>query len=388
MNERPVKLVGAGAYLPGEPVKFHDIEKVLGELNDVDADFKKWYKRTRNLMYQILGMENYYYAIDRETGQCNETCAGMAAKAARQAIDMAGIDPQEIDLIVYGGSSNDRFICPPTSAFVQEELGIDYCAEMSIHSNCTATYKALQVASDLIANGRYKTALVCSSNYVSSALKASFYNQKKLEKNQAILRWFLCDGAGAVILRADENKTPGMYLADSYVESVGAKFPPHMYCRNGVSSLGYLEDYAEGLHHITQDYRDVSQLGPKLFQEGFLKFCDQLKAKVGEDEYKRRVLDATYFLVNVPTKHLIDLTADELKVKFRELRDAKFDMYYSTTEKRGYTGPAAILITLDKMLRHESFKHNETIISFVTESSKWMNAGFVLEYWNPALAQS
>jgi 3-oxoacyl-[acyl-carrier-protein] synthase III len=380
MNERPVRVAGTGAYLPGEPVKFHDIESVLGELTEVTPDFQKWYKRTRNLMYQILGMENYYYAIDRETGACNDTCAGMSARAARDAIAMAGIEANDIDLIIYGGSSNDRFICPPTSAFIQQELGIDYCAEMSIHSNCTATYKALQVASDLIANGRYKTALVCSSNLVSSALKASYYNQAKIEKNQAILRWFLCDGAGAVVLKADEDGTPGMYFRDSYVESVGSKYPPHMYNSAGCSTLGALQDYEAGNHHVTQDYRDVSQLGPKLFIEGFLKFCDQIKHRLGEEEYKKRVLDATYFLVNVPTRHLIDLTADELKVKFRELREAKFDMYYSTTEKRGYTGPAAILLTLDKLLNTESFRDRETIVSFVTESSKWMNAGFVLEY--------
>lgn len=380
MNERPVKVVGAGAYLPGEPIKFHDIEKVLGELTDTSDDFKKWYKRTRNLMYQILGMENYYYAIDPKTGDTNETCAGMSAKAARLALEMAQVEPNEVDLLIYGGSSNDRFICPPTSAFIQQELGIEYCAEMSIHSNCTATYKALQVASDLIANGRYKTALVCSSNLVSSALKASFYNQAKLEKNSAILRWFLCDGAGAIVLKADESGSPGMYFMDSYVESVGAKYPPHMYNQMGCSSLGPRQDYEVGNHHVVQDYRDVSQLGPKLFIEGFLKFCDQLRNRLGDEEYRRRVHDATYFLVNVPTKHLIDLTADELKVKFKELRDAKFDMYYSTTEKRGYTGPAAILLTLDKILRTETFRDRETLISFVTESSKWMNAGFVMEY--------
>ena len=203
MNERPVRLAGSGGFLPGEAVPFHDIEQVLGELEDVSPDFKKWYKRTRNLMYQILGMERYYYAIDRETGKCNDTCAGMADKDAKQAIKAAGLEPNDIDLLIYGSSSMDRFICPPTSAFVQQELGIEYCAEMSIHSNCTSSYKALQVAHDLIANGRYKNSLVCSSNLVSSALKASFYNQDKLGKNQAILRWFLSDGAGAVVLKAE-----------------------------------------------------------------------------------------------------------------------------------------------------------------------------------------
>ncbi len=380
MNERPVKIVGSGIYLPGEPVRFHDIESVLGELDEVSPEFKKWYKRTRNLMYQILGMENYYYAIDRATGRANDTAAGMAAKAARPALEMAGIEPGDVDLLVYGSSSLDRFICPPTSAFVQQELGIDYCAEMTIHSNCTSSYKALQVAHDLVANGRYDVALVCSSNLVSSALKASFFNQAVIEKNQAILRWFLSDGAGAIVVKADETGSPGLYFVDTYVESVGTRYPPHMYNMSGCASEGPIHDHEHGLHHITQDYRDVSQLGPKMFIEGFLKFCDLFKQRFGEEEYVRRILNASYFLVNVPTRHLIDLVADELIVKFSELREASFDLYYSTTEKRGYTGPAAILMTLDKLLRTETLKNHETIVSFVTESSKWMNAGFMLEW--------
>lgn len=382
MNERPVRLAGTGSHLPGEPVKYHDIETVLGELDpeQVGPDFMKWYKRTRNLMYQILGMENYFYAIDRETGLCSDTCAGMSAKAARQAIEMAGIQPNDIDLLIYGGSSNDRFICPPTSAFIQEELGIDYCAEMSIHSNCTATYKALQVAADLVANGRYNTALVCSSNLVSSALKASYFNQKKLQRNQCILRWFLSDGAGAVVLKADDGKTPGLYWKDSYVESVGSKLTPHMYNSAGCSTLGALQDYEMGNHHVTQDYREVSQLGPRLFIDGFQKFCDQMANRFGKEEFERVAKDVAYFLVNVPTRHLIDLTADELMHRFRELREGRFDLYYSTTEKRGYTGPAAIMLTLDRLLRNEKLTDGQGIVSFVTESSKWMNAGFLMEY--------
>jgi 3-oxoacyl-[acyl-carrier-protein] synthase III len=181
-------------------------------------------------------------------------------------------------------------------------------------------------------------------------------------------------------MRAEDEAKPGLYFLDTYVESVGTRYPPHMYNMSGCSTEGPLNDWENGLHHIVQDYRDVSQLGPKIFLEGFLRFCDLFKQRFGEEEYTRRILNASYFLVNVPTRHLIDLVADELIIKFRELREASFDLYYSTTEKRGYTGPAAILLTLDKLLRTEKLKNHETIVSFVTESSKWMNAGFMLEW--------
>lgn len=380
MNERLVRIAGTGAYLPGEPVKFHDIEKVLGEIEDVGDDFKKWYKRTRNVMYQILGMENYFYAVDRETGACNETCAGMAAKASRQALEMAGLEPNDVELLIYGSSSMDRFVCPPTSVFVQQELGIEECAEMSIHSNCTATYKAMQVAHDLIRVGRYKNALICSTNLVSSALKASFFNQAKIQKNNAILRWFLSDGGGAMVLKAEEEPVPGLYFYDTYLESVGCHYPPHMYNQMGSSSNGPLKDYELGLHHIVQDFREVSQLGPKLSIKAFGKFLDQLKVRMGEEEFRRRMRATTHVLANVPTKHMIDLAIDEIMPMVAGLHDApSIDLYYSTTDKMGYTGPVAILLTLDRLARKEKLADGATILSFVTESSKWMNAGFMLE---------
>ncbi len=383
MYDRPVRIAGTGSYLPGDPVKFHDIEKVLGELDEVTPDFKKWYKRTAKVMYQILGMENYHYAIDRETGECSETCAGMSAKAARQALEMANLDPKDVELLIYGSSSMDRFICPPTSVFVQEELQIPYCAEISIHSNCTATYKAMQVAHDLIRLGRYKNALIVSSNLVSQALKASYYNQKKIERNHAVLRWFLSDGAGAMVLKAEDEQIPGMYFLDTYLESVGYNYPPHMYNRAGSSSLGPLKDYENGYHHIVQDFREVSQLGPKLSIKAFAKFLDILKEQWGEEEFARRIKSTTHVLANVPTKHIIDLAFDEMMPLAKKLiDDPGFDLYYSTTDQMGYTGPVAILLTLDRLLRQDTdqLKDGGLVLSFVTESSKWMNAGFVLEW--------
>ena len=103
--------------------------------------------RMRPIMKEMLGIENSHYALDPETREFTETNISMAVKSSNKALEMAGMDASEIDLIVYAGIFYD-YMCPPSSVLVQEELGIPYCAEMSIHSNCTSIYKALQVASD------------------------------------------------------------------------------------------------------------------------------------------------------------------------------------------------------------------------------------------------
>lgn len=385
--QRDVKLIGTGSYLPGEAIPFDEIEGVLGKFEDMPKDFNRWYKRTRRLMSQLLGMENYYYALDPNTRQQTETCASLSAKAAEKALEMAQVDAQDVDLLIYASSSLDRFICPPTSALVQESLGIKHCAEYTIHSNCTATYKALEMAADLLACGRYKTALIVSANLVSNALKVEYFNKEKLDRNSAMLRFFLCDGAGAMVLQAvdpQEAPKPGFCFVDTFLESVGADMPSHMYNQAGASTLGPLEDYKAGFHHIIQDFSSVSTIGPRIFAEGFNRMVDQIRGKKGEDHFKTRAQDVSHFLVNVPSRHLIDLVADDLSAQFAAHLGGTvpFDLYYSTTEKLGYTGPAAIALTLDRLMRTEDLNDGQMVVSFVTESSKWINAGFMLEYFS------
>lgn len=380
---REVQIVGTGSYLPGEPIPFEDVDTFLGPFTDMPPAFDKWYGRSRRLMKNLLGMERYFYALDPDTHELTETCASLGARAARPALEMAGIAPEDVDLLVYAGSSLDSFICPPTSALLQGELGIPRCAEYTVHSNCTATYKGLELAADLIAGGRYDTALIVSSSLVSNALKAEYFNKDKLSRDAAMLRFFLCDGAGALVLRAaDAPIRSGTYVVDTFVESVGADQPPHMYSRAGACTRGPLQDYQDGLHHIVQDFAAVSTLGPRYFAEGFGRMVDRIKGKKGEGHFQRRAQDTRFFLANVPSRHLIDLVSEELTAQFEAAMGGAlpFDLYYSTVEKMGYTGPTAILLTLDRLMREESLASGDLIVSFVTESSKWINAGFMLEH--------
>ena len=61
---------------------------------------------------------------------------------------MAGLDADDIELIVYGSAHQDQM--PTASTRIQEMLGISECAEISVHANCTSAYKALAIAHDMI----------------------------------------------------------------------------------------------------------------------------------------------------------------------------------------------------------------------------------------------
>lgn len=381
-NSQPghrVKIVGTGSYLPGNPIPFDEVDRVLGELDEVDEDFKRWYKRTKRTMKQLLGMEYYFFAIDPETHEFTETPSSLAAKAAERALEAAGISAQEVDAIFYAGCSQDAFICPPTSTFVQQHLGIKRCAEVSVHSNCTSTYKAIQLAADQIAMGRYKTVLVTTANMVSGHALARTLNQKTLSRHQALLRFFLCDGGGALVLTRDNQGTlPGLEVVSTMVESVGCDDAPQMFSTYGSASIAP-DAIAHGEHHVTQNFNVVSSTGPRLFMEGFDRFVRQIGIDPGSDAFLEHV---THFLANVPTDHLVDSAIDDYCRRYKVTADTAKRAFHSSVAKRGYTGPVSIAITLDELVRDRKIENGKYLISFVTESSKWMNAGLFLRYWN------
>jgi len=364
---RDVYISGIGSFSPGNPVPFDQIEDVLGRITDAPPKLLKRIDKIRPLMKELMGVEYSYYAIDPETRQATESNVSMSVKSARLALDDAGMIPEDVDLLIYAGILYDH-MCPPSSVLVQDALNIPYCAEISIHSNCTAIYKAIQVASDLIANGRYRNALIVTSQLSSTFLRAEYFNQKALTENQAILRWFLSDGAGAMVLTHHKPESACLKVVDTYLESVGAGMEPAMKMSFGAVNWKILDIYENGWHHLTQDITSVSKIAPELFGKGLKSMLDKTQIDIST---------VKCFFANIPTKHMMDLGVKNLRKNDFKNNDL---VIYSKLATRGYQGAPAIIIALDDYMKDPPLKPGDRIASFVTESSKWMHAGFIFEY--------
>jgi 3-oxoacyl-[acyl-carrier-protein] synthase III len=318
-------------------------------------------------MKEMLGIEYSHYALDPTTRQLTETNVTMSVKSSNKALEMAKMDAAQIELIVYAGIFYD-YMCPPTSVFVQEALNIPHCAEIAIHSNCTAIYKALQVASDLIDYGRYDNALVIASQLSSPFLRAEYYNQQVITEEQAVLRWFLSDGAGALVLTSNKPAKPSLKVLNTYLESVGVGIEPSMKMLIGATKSNLHEIYENGWHHLTQDFKTVAKLAPELARKGSREMLE-----------KWNLFDLSRvkcFFLNIPTKHLMDIG-----IKMAKAESKNPDLpYYTKLSTRGYPGAPAIIIALDEYLHETRLNPGDQLVSFVTESSKWMHAGFILEY--------
>lgn len=369
-NEINVKLIGTGSFLPGKPITIHDVDHYLGRLNNAPKKIVKWLDRMKGLMDEMLEVEYYHYAIDPETREFTDDNVTMSVKAAKQAIEKAGLHPEDIDLIVYGSAHQDQM--PTASVRIQEALGIEQCGEMAIHANCTSAYKALLVASDFIKSGRYKNALVVSSSMSSSELRAEYYNQEIVSKEELFLRYFLSDGAGALVLQADDKKENGLYVEHTYMESIGGKKPSAMLNKRPAYWMNPKEEYELGYHHLGQMFNE--QLRTHFHDEDGSVFLKGLKRML--HKYPIDLNELKYFQVNFPSKHISELIMDECD----ELGIDR-NTLYTKMASMGYAGPPMAFICIDKIISEENLESNDLILSFVTEVSKFMQAGYALKYY-------
>jgi len=369
MTFHKVKITGTGQFLPGEPVPFEETDRYLGAITDAPPSVAKWLSRIKPLMKEMLDIGYYHYAIDPDTRKFTEDNVTMAVKAARQALDMARMKPADIQFIAYGSAHQHQM--PTASVRIQEALGIEYCAEVSIHANCTSAYKALLIASDFIRSGRYDNALVVSSGMSSSELIAEYYNQPLLKKEELFLRYFLCDGAGALVLqKATDQK--GLFVENVFIESVGGKKPAAMLNNRPAYWQNPKEEFEKGDHHLAQMFNE--QLRLHFHDDDGSVFYKGLKRMIEKNAIDVSTL--RFFQVNFPSKHIADMIIEECGQL-----GIKKDTLYTRMNDMGYVGPPMVFICLDKILREEKLAPNDLILSFVTEVSKFMQAGFSLRYY-------
>lgn len=371
MSDKTVHIIGTGSCLPGRPVPNDKIEAILGSLENAPPKVRSFVEVMGPRMLERSGIETRHFAIDPETLDMTHSFSMLAEQACRNALEMGGASPQDVDLLIIACPSYDQST-PPTSALLQERLGIQTCAEMEIHSNCSGVGKAVQVAFDALRGGRYKTALVCYSQLSSVYLRSCYFNQSKMDKVNAALRWILADGAGALLLRAGDNSTKGHRIIETFVESVGGGRHAGMTAGGAAADLMQSkcqipELYNEGKHHLWQDFNAVNDYAAPLLLEGLYNFTS--RAGINSTS-------VNHYVVSIPSLKLYE---DHIP-KFLDKLGISREQIQFRCGRVGYVGGAATLVHLDQMVRTGELKEGELVIVHAVESSKWMTAGFAVQW--------
>ena len=372
-----IGILGTGSYLPGEPVGIDRVEDVLGRLDGLNGRLAGRIDHLRDRLLARSGVVKRHFAIDPDTRHQTETHASMAEKAAREALAAAKMEPDAVDLLIFSSPAADC-LTPPTSALVQERLGIRHCTEIEIHSNCTGVPKGIQIALDMLRQGRYRRALVVYSQLSSIFLRKEFFNQSKLTLENLTLRWMLSDGAGAIVLGRQDDGPERPQLLDAYVESVGLGQAPGMTMELGSQrgpELAHLPTpfllslFEEGRHHLWQDVGKVARFGTEMILTGLRHMLDACRVSAEEVQT---------FILPFPGQHFI--TEDHKEMARRILGADCNGRAPFLVSQFGYCGGAASLVQFDRMAREGLLAPGSLIAAYVEESSKWMSGGFLVRW--------
>lgn len=196
------RIIGTGSYLPERIVSNADLEKM------VDTSDEWILERTGISKRHVMAK--------------GETTSTMAHTASIRAIESAGIDKNEIDLIIVGTSTPDRFF-PSTAVILQNRLGItNQCPSLDCGAACAGFIYGLSIADVYIKSGAIKTALVVGAESLTRLVDWT-------DRSTCIL---FSDAAAAVILRADT--TPG--IISTHIHSDG-QYKDLMYTANHIGEL-------------------------------------------------------------------------------------------------------------------------------------------------------
>jgi len=179
-------LLGTGGYLPETILTNEEISRTVETTNE-------W-------IIERTGIR------ERRIAARHETASSMAEAAARQAIEAAGIEPDQIDLIIVGTGTPDR-VFPSTACLLQHRLGLRRGAAFDVQAACSGFIYALSVADQFIRAGNARHVLVVGSELNSRLVDWS-------DRTTCVL---FGDGAGAVVMGATD--TPG--LLSTHIHSDG-----------------------------------------------------------------------------------------------------------------------------------------------------------------------
>lgn len=259
-----VKITGTGTYFPERLVTNDDLSKVL-DTND------EWItKRT--------GIRQRYYAA------AGDSTASFGARAAKVAMERAGVGPDDIDFIVFATVTPD-FKLPFCAALAQRELGLTRAFGFDLTSGCAGYVQALHCASTYIKAGSVKTALVIGADLMTSIIDQQ-------DRRTAVL---FGDGGGAVVLQ----RTPEGEDADLLSWTGGLKGDDEvLLIKNGGSRNPLTpENLADREQYVFMNGREIFRFAVDRFSAQMEETCkeagispEQLKIIVPH-QVNQRILD-------------------------------------------------------------------------------------------------
>ena len=361
---KQVRMVATGSYLPGEPISNEELESFAGGLPDD--------------VLEGLQVKTRHWIADPRTGEQGETNAEMAGKAAKQALELADIDPGEVELLVMSTASPDYHL-PATVTFVQDALGLERCATVEIRSGCAGAVEALDLARMYLERGRYQNAVVIGSEAISPLLVPIWLGQdpNRVRMRDKLGIYSFGDGAGAMVLTAEEGEDGG--VLGSAIACVGGGRKPGMQVVGGGTHQPIQKQLeAKRLIDMRVDVVESGRFTPYVLTEG-------MRETVAASGITADAVDVCI----IPEGNAEYMT-DELREAglLTEEWTALEPKIFENLSLVGATGSAAVPLAVDYGWKTGKLVPGQIVMLLAIETSKWIYGGWVFPWTAAPLASA
>ena len=303
------RITGTGSHLPPRRLTNADLVADLAQRGIDTSD--EW-------IVERTGIQARHFAAP------DVQCSDMALDAARHALKAAGLEAQDLDLIIVATSTPDM-VFPSTAAILQHKLGAHGCAAFDVQAVCTGFIYALSVADAMVRAGNARRALVVGSEIFSRILDFT-------DRSTCVL---FGDGAGAVVLEA--SSTPGILATDLHADGKYAD----ILCVPGHVAGGQVT----GSPLLRMDGQAVFKLAVGLLES---------TARATLDKAGLAVADVDWLIPHQANIRIMQSTARKLKLPMEKV--------VVTVDQHGNTSAASVPLALDYAVRSGQIKPDDTVL--------------------------
>jgi 3-oxoacyl-[acyl-carrier-protein] synthase-3 len=300
MNNNTV-ISGTGSYLP---------EKIL-----TNADLEKMVDTTDEWIVTRSGIR------ERRMADSEQATSDLATEAARNALEMAGIQAGDLDLIIVATLSPDHFF-PSTAALVQRNLGAFRAAAFDLEAACTGFIYALAIADAFIRNGTYTKVLVIGAEVLTRFIDWD-------DRSTCVL---FGDGAGAAVLEPGNDGKRG--IISTHLHSDG-RLAELLYAPGGVSRMPPTHEV------IDQKLNTVKMQGNDVFKVAVTKLAEVVEEVLEANGLSEKDID--FLVPHQANLRIIQATARRLRLPMEKV--------IVTVERHGNTSAASVPLALDEAVR-------------------------------------
>lgn len=321
MGVKRIGIVGTGSFLPERVLSNFDLEKVLNT-ND------EW-------IYQRTGVR------ERRIADPGVNTSDLAGEASLKALEMAGMSPGDLDLIILATITPDT-CCPSGANWLEARLGAEKAVSFDVTAACCGFVFGLSVAEQYLKTGAARTALVAASEVMSRC-------QDWTDRENCIL-WG--DGAGAVVLQSFDHSEEGSKkkmaeILSVHIHSDGANGQNLLMPGGGsrTTPISY-ESVDKKLHTLRMIKANES------VRVAVRRFAEATEEAASHNGI--RVSDARWIIPHQANVRILQQMAKRLNIPFEKV--------YLTIEKYGNISSATIPIALDEAVRSGSVQRGDYVI--------------------------